>query len=172
MDGHHGLRLLAGVVDALFGQHLELLLAVLVDVQHGPFGVVVSVGVLGGADLLQGVGRDHELVVDGHLAFLIGVECRAGQPDDDNDHADVDDVAAVAAGVAPGEEVHGGKQILAGLTGNHARAAEEFRQDRSEDAGGHGECDQRIEVAAVELRRLSSDSRPAQERRLRSPRAR
>ncbi len=89
--------------------------------------------------------------MDGHLAFLIGVEGRAGQPDDDNDHADVDDVAAIAAGVAPGQQVHGGKEVLAGLTGNHARAAEEFREDGGEDAGGHGEGDQRVEVAAVEL---------------------
>jgi len=34
VDGDHGLRLLAGQVDAFFGRHLELFLAVLVDVQQ------------------------------------------------------------------------------------------------------------------------------------------
>ena len=42
VNGHHGLRLLAGQVDALLGSHLELLLAVPVDVEQRVVGVVVE----------------------------------------------------------------------------------------------------------------------------------
>src|ERR1039458_5177343 len=40
MDGYHGLRLLAGQIDALFRRHLKLLLAVLIDIKQRVLGVV------------------------------------------------------------------------------------------------------------------------------------
>ncbi len=41
--------------------------------------------------------------------LLAAVEGRTGQADDDNHHADVDDVAAITAGVAASQQIDGRK---------------------------------------------------------------
>ena len=50
-----------------------------------------------------------------HLLLFVLIEGGAGEADDDDDHAEVDDVSAVAAGVAVGELHHGGEHALAGV---------------------------------------------------------
>ena len=70
---------------------------------------------------------------------------------DDHDHdADVDDVSAVAAGIAAGKKQDGGEEVAAGLFGDDGGAAQEFGEDGGEDGGGEREADQRVEVAGVE----------------------
>ena len=58
--------------------------------------------------------------------LLVAVEGRAGQPDHDDHHADVDDVAAVAARVAAGQQPDADEQIPAGLSGDDGGAAQEL----------------------------------------------
>src|ERR1019366_4175860 len=112
-----------GQVDALLGSHLKLLLASLVDVQHGVLGVVVEVGILGKADALQRVRADGQSVVQSHLLLTAAIEGSPGQSNDDDHHAKVDDITAIAAGVAAGEQIDGRKQNSPGFFFNNSRGA-------------------------------------------------
>ena len=67
----------------------------------------MSIRVLREADALQRVGADEQLVVQPQFAFHVAIEGRAGQADHDDHHADVDDVAAVAARVAARQQPRG-----------------------------------------------------------------
>ncbi len=104
VDGDHGLGLLAGDVDAFLGCHLEELFAVLVDIEKRVLGVVVGVRILGEADTLEGVRADGQCAVQCEFAFFIAVEGRAAQTDDDDYDSDVNEVAAVAPGVAADQQ--------------------------------------------------------------------
>ena len=93
------------------------------------------------------VGAANEIVAsDGHLVavrqpvarFLVLVECGAGESDDDDHGAEVDDVAAVAACVAMRELDHGGEHALPGMAGNDFAAAIELAGDGERDQHGRG----------------------------------
>ncbi len=94
----------AGEVDAFFGGELGDLFAVAEDVEEGEVGVVLGLGVLGDVAADEGVGADGEGVAVGHVPLARLVECSAGDADEHDHDAEVDDVSAVAAGVAADEE--------------------------------------------------------------------
>ena len=50
-----------------------------------------------------------------HLLLVALVEGAAGNADEDDHHAEVHQVAAIAARVAPGELEHRGEEVLAGV---------------------------------------------------------
>src|SRR5581483_11877107 len=99
------------------------------------------------AGALERVGTDVHGVVHAHLAFDIAIEGRAGQAEHHDHHADVHDIAAVAASVAAGEQPCGFEQVTARLACDDLRAAHKFAQHRDEHAHSDAEGHQRIEVA-------------------------
>src|SRR4029077_20069869 len=76
-----------------------------------------------------------------HLLLFVLIEGGAGDSDDHHDHAEMDDVASVAASVAVRELDHGGEHTLSAFLGNDASAAIELTGDgqRTHDrkADGH-----------------------------------
>jgi len=54
------------------------------------------------------------------FAFHVAVEGRAGQPDDHDHHADVDEIAAIAPGVAANQQNQRGKDVAPALFRDHA----------------------------------------------------
>ena len=78
-------------------------LAVLEDFQAGAVGLVIVV-----VDLIEILAQDRvrtdaQRVADAQVFLYVFVEGRTGDADENQDHAEVDDVAAVAAGVAHGQ---------------------------------------------------------------------
>ena len=126
VNRHHRLRLIAGQVNALLGRHLELLLPVAVHIEHRVFRVVVQVRVLRGAHLLQRVGPNLHLVVQAELALNIPVKCRSSQPDHHNHYADVNNVAAVSARIAPRQQPDAGGQVAPRLARDDCRSAQKL----------------------------------------------
>ena len=98
----------------------------------------------------DGVGADGEALADGHFRLIFLVECAARNADEDQDHAEVDDVAAVAASVAHGQIADGGKDVCAVARSDYARAAIELRENRKCDEHAENQADQRIEIAEAE----------------------
>ena len=74
------------------------------------------------------------------------IEGGAGDADEDDHDAEVDDVAAVAARVAAREQDHAGKDVLAGLSADDVGAAQKLGRNGGDDAGGEREGNQRIEA--------------------------
>ena len=67
----------------------------------------------------------------------------------DHGHAEVHDVAAVAASVAMEQVHHRGQQILSGVARDHAAAANELRSDGQRHQRGQHGGHQRVEVCDV-----------------------
>ncbi len=64
------------------------------------------------------VGADLHFVAEAHRLFFVLIEGCAGNADDDDHNAEVDNVASVAAGIAVRQLHHGGEQALAGVCGD------------------------------------------------------
>src|SRR5581483_10545101 len=118
----HGGRLVGCVIDAALGVEGVDLAAVLVNVDHGGFAFVVGVVVLRGKPTDERVGTDRHGAAIGQFLLLVLVEGCATETDHDNDDAEVDDVATIAASVAAGELHHSGEDIGVLLGGDHPAA--------------------------------------------------
>ncbi len=94
--------LLAGEIDALFRVSSGTAFCRPCRHRAAHIRVIVEIRVLRKAHALQRIGADGHLVVHGQFALFTAIESRPGQADYDHDHARVDDVTAVAAGVAAG----------------------------------------------------------------------
>ena len=108
------------------------------------------------------VGADGDGVAEAHLLLVGLVEGAAGDADEHDDDAEVDDVSAVAAGVAADEQDDGGgEEVLAGLGADDAGAAEELGRDGGDDAGAEGEGNQREDAWRACRRRRVQGRMPA-----------
>src|SRR5579863_4578322 len=121
--GDHRRSLLARLVETSLGVERGNLFPALEDVHDRPLAAVIRIVILGVRLADESVRANRHLVAETHLLLFVLVEHRSGEPDHDDDHAEVNDVAAVTAGVAMRELHHGGKKILAGMAANHAPPA-------------------------------------------------
>ena len=88
--------------------------------------------------------------MESHLIFHVAIESRAGQSDDHNHHADVNEVASITARVAANQQKHGRKIVTSALPGDDPCSAQKLRQDGGENARGQRKGHQRVEVALIE----------------------
>src|ERR1700733_6224217 len=146
-----GRSLTAGLIEeALRGKRVDLV-AILIDVHDGPLAGVVRTVILRVRAADQVVVADVHLVAIGEAVarFLILIECRAGESDDDNDDTEVNDVATIAARVAMRELDHGGEHALAGVVRNYFAAPVVLAGDGERDQDREADRHQRIEVRDV-----------------------
>ena len=130
IDGHHGAVFLVGnEVPLLRKQHHHRLIAVKHFYHQALCGVILfRLGIRG----LQSERVRPNLHGVAHLhAFLyVAIERRPGQADEHEHHTHVNDVAAVAAGVAHGQVNGAGRKRRSRARANYFRAAVEFQQNR------------------------------------------
>src|SRR5580698_2311332 len=98
----HGLRLLAGVVEASFGRHLRQEFAVLIYVQQFILAVVIRIRVLGVTKTDQAIRPERHRIMKSHLLLIRLIEGGPREPDKYDHDADVDQVAAVSTSIAAG----------------------------------------------------------------------
>ncbi len=85
-----------------------------------------------------------------HFAFDAAIKRRAGKPDHDHHHADVNDVAAVPPRVAPRKQPRGREEIAARLFRYDAGAAQKLRDNRGEHRGSDREGHDCVKAALIE----------------------
>jgi hypothetical protein len=125
-DRGHVLLLLARSVEAAFGiQGVDLLVA-FKNLNDGKIAAVVRILLLGVRAAQQGVGTECQFVAESHFLFSFAVEGRAQNSQEDQRHAEVDDVTSIAASIAMPQANHRYCQVLAGMAGDHASAAHEL----------------------------------------------
>src|ERR1017187_4795822 len=134
-DARLGGRLLTGFVEQALRRERVHLLAMLVDVHDRPLAGIVRAVVLGeGAADAFGTSDGHVVAVRQSVArFLILIESRASESEDDDPGAEGADVAYVAARVAMRELDHGGEHALSSMTGNVFTAAIKLAGDGQRD---------------------------------------
>ena len=135
-------------VDATLGREAGDQLAVVVDVEQRELRIVVRIRVFGVALADDLVAAHVHGVAEAHLGFLGLVEGRAGQADEHDDHAEMNQVAAVAPGVAAGKKDGRFEQVLAGLGVDDVGAAQELGHDGGDDADAERDADQRVDAGA------------------------
>ena len=150
VDGHHGAGLFVGGIETPLGIEHHHLLAVAERFNRGALCGVVLLWTRGESLADQGIGANLHLRTGGHLHLFILVECGAGQADENQHHAKMDDVTAIAARVAHGELPDGGEEIEARARANHSGAAEEFGGDGQGNEDGEDQANQRVEVAEAQ----------------------
>ena len=163
-DVNLGGGLLAGLVEAPLRKKGSEKLAIFGYIDVGAVADVVVV-----LRLLQ-LAQNEAVVPQGD--FIAGLQLRcllhregvAHEADEEQRNAEVDDVAAVAAGVAVGQ-VDGRRQPVHFLfLPNHARAAVELRHDGGNDEGGEENGHQRVEAAHTVGEAGDGDHRREQQR--------
>ena len=142
VDARQRLRLLAGLIETALGIHGRNLLAAAEHVDDRPLVAIVGIVVLRVGLTDQRVGADVNFVAEAHFFFNFFIERSAQDPNDDQRHAEVDDVSAIAARVSVAQMNHGGKQVLMALAGDDAASAKEFGNNGEDherrENGGHG----------------------------------
>src|SRR5580704_49034 len=98
----------------------------------------------------DGVRTDIEALPDGHFRLVFDVESPAGDTDKNEHHSEMDDVTAVAAGVAHGEIADGSEDVDAIPRGDDAGAAIKLRKNRKAHKHSKDETDQSVEIAESE----------------------
>src|SRR6185437_14203998 len=101
MQSNHRRRCLTGDIEAFLGSKLSDLFAMFEDVEKSVLGVVVRIALLGEALADELVGPDGGGVAVVHLLLVRLVEGSTGDADEEHDDTEVDQIAAVTAGVAP-----------------------------------------------------------------------
>ena len=141
VDGDHGAGgLLVALELTLFGiEHHDLLVA-LEDFDDHALRSVIFFGLGVGALQDESVGAEFQGVADVHGFLRFGVEGSAGEADEDEDHAEVNDVAAIAAGVAHGEFVSRHHHAHAGARSDDFCAAVELQDDGPGDEAAEEEA--------------------------------
>ena len=114
-------------------------------VEQREIGVVVGVRVLGVGLADETIGADAHRVVEAHLLLVRLIESSAGDADEHDHDAEVDQVAAVATSVTAHQDAGGGEEIGAGLRADDVGSAQELGRDGGDDAGGEREGEQREE---------------------------
>ena len=147
--GDHGGCLLTRFVETPLGIERGNLLSALEDIHHSPFAAVVGIVVLGIRLADQRVRADGHLVAEAHLLLFVLIEDGAGEANHDYDYAEVDDVSAVAAGVAMRELDHRREKVLAGMPTDYAASADEFRNYGERHKRRQHDGHQRVEVRNV-----------------------
>src|SRR3954470_11311326 len=130
---HHGARLLAGFVEPTLGIHRLYKLAILEDVEHCQFIVVIWIGILRVLLANKRIRPNGHRVLIPKLALRGLVEGGAGKTDADHDYAIVDDISPVSPRI-PSRQLHSrGWETQPGVALYHASSAIELRCDRRKD---------------------------------------
>src|SRR5208282_1026597 len=160
IDGDHGAGFVVAVGEeaALGIEHHEGF-AVAHDLDGGALGLIVGAGARFKFLAEEAVGPDAHLVAGVHGALDVAVEGGAGESDEDEDDAEMDHVAAVAAGVAHGEFDGGGKHVHSCAGADDHGAAEELAENGEGDEDAEDEAGQGVEVAETERKRHGARER-------------
>src|ERR1700733_5229116 len=98
--GDHRRSLLARFVETALGVERRNLLSAFENVHDRPLAAIIRIVILSVRLADERVSADCHLVAEAHLLLFVLIEDGAGEPDHNDDHAEVNDVSAVAAGVA------------------------------------------------------------------------
>src|SRR3989338_3664517 len=127
--------LLAGLVEAPLGIHGGEQARAVVDLDLGAGGdVVVVLGLLQSLDD-EAVAAGADFIARLDLRLLVDGQGGADEAGKEQRHAEVDDVAAVAAGVAPGKLDHRRGPAQRAFLPQHARPAEELHRSEGRRVG-------------------------------------
>ena len=141
------LLILSLVIDFLVGPHGAQSLSVFIDAELGDDIRSERVDGFGNAFIRERVGSD----VGGFPVFEfdlgIFVERIAGKPDEEQDHAKVDDITAVSPAIPPGEVDECAEIGFARAATARTRAAVKFGDDGACDKAAEEEGDDGVDVA-------------------------
>src|SRR6267378_1431222 len=167
VNRHHRSGLLVGLEEAplRIQQHQRLVVAPYFD-DHA-LGGVILLRLVVEALQQQLVTANLQCRARLHVFPRVAVERRARQPHENQHHAHVHDVAAIAPRIAHGQVHRGGEQRRAGARANHARAAEKLHADRGSHKNTKHQANQREELAHSEREyhdtsQQTSDQRPTE----------
>src|SRR5215471_11698976 len=135
VDGHHGSgRLFVALKLAFFRiQHHDLLLVLAFHYfDDHALGGVILLDLRVGTLQRQRVGAQLQGIADVHRFLDILIEGHTGNSDEDQHHAEMNDVAAIAARVAHGQFVGGHHHVHSRASGNDPCAAVELKETQKE----------------------------------------
>src|SRR5579872_5149272 len=125
--GNHRGSLLACFVETALGIERGNLLSALEDIHDSPLAAVIGIVILRIRLANQRVRADGHLVAKAHFLLFVLIKDGAGESNHDYDHAEVDNVPAVATSVAMSQLHHRREDILPGMAADHAASADELR---------------------------------------------
>src|ERR1700722_10800193 len=129
INSRQGLRLLAGFIEAALRIHCRNLFAASKHVDNGPLIAVIGIVILRERLADQRVGTNKDLFPKSHFFFDFFIKRSAEDSDDYQRDAEVDDVSAIAAGVAAAQLNHRGEKILISLSRDNAPSPKKFGDD-------------------------------------------
>src|SRR5271170_5953301 len=146
LDAYQCLRDLAGEEKSALRIENHLRLSVAEDFEGGALRLVIGrlnlIEILGddvvGAELHVRAGR--------HVLLDVELECRTGNADENQHHAEVHDIASIAAGIAHGELADCGNHIDTAARGDYSRTAPKFGGDSQHYEYREYQADQRIDL--------------------------
>src|SRR5690348_15037424 len=127
MNGGPGVHLLAGLEKPPLRVESVNLAIAFEDVDNSPLAAIIRFVLLRIRAADEGVRADRHLVAEPHLFFFILIKCGPGKTNDDYDHPEMHDIAAIAPGIAMSKMDHRGKKILPGVAADDVSATNEFR---------------------------------------------